>query len=150
MAYDATQLQTYHDWLVGVAAGPITGYSNWQILDYSNAKVVASRESIPFSEFLEKAANIGVLQKIIDAQISATTSAVHFMNWVNAVQGVVDSFDIDKTAIGAQFDDLVTDGVMTAGERTQLNALADVNISRVNEIGLPDATMIDVRRAKQL
>ena len=149
MAYDSNQLQTYKT-LLDANAGEIANFSNYEILVWSNTPTIAYREQLSIAEFLERGLESGVWQSILSADNSGVVSAKIFKTLIDSVKGVVESFDIDKTAIKNRFDALKNDSVITEAQYNAIYALVDTYISIVQNAGLPPAEIIDVRRAKQL
>ena len=125
----------------------IANMTNYEIYVWVTTEDISARRPINISEFLEKAADTGVLQEILTEADNNVTAAVNFESVFGFIKNNVPEFDIDKAGFSSLFDDLVTAGIITAQQRTTLNNFAETSISIAQDDGLPQPSIGDVRKA---
>ena len=119
-----------------------------QVLEYMTTKANnpgSGNESVV--SLLKEAAELGTVQGVVvtDTQRSACTMILEAVRYGRDVD-----FDVEDTVIVASFQAARDAGVFTTGMLSDIRDLATIQISRVQELGLPTATYRDIEVAEVL
>lgn len=105
------------------------------------------RLPIPTLDLLELAASVGVLSGIRNLASNTVSpqqsAAIALDNHLSDVDAYI---DVDR--FEAWFDGLVTAGVLTAGQKNFVMALADQTVSRATELGLGLVRAYDIAKVR--